>query len=71
MLLLPPSDDGKHVDMSIVTRTTCFTSDVTASIDWLEGAPFKLGDVFDVDDVADLEMLCLDWERGLPSSTDG
>jgi hypothetical protein len=24
-----------------------------------------------IDDVADLEMLCLDWERGLPSSTDG
>jgi hypothetical protein len=63
-LFLPLSDNGTHVDISIVTRVTCFPSDAIASRDWLEGAPLKIGEVVNIDDAADLERHCLDWQCG-------
>jgi hypothetical protein len=62
-LLLPLSDDGRHVNMIIFTRVACFTADAKASRDWLAGAPFKLGELVDVSNEADLMRHCLDWKR--------
>jgi hypothetical protein len=69
-LLLPLSDDARHVNMIIFTRVACFTADAKASRDWLAGAPFKLGEAVDVGDEADLMQRCLDWERNcVPGQT--
>ena len=62
-LLLPLSDDGRCVNMIILTRVACFASDAKASRDWLAGSPFKLGEAADVGDDADLLRRCLDWGR--------
>jgi hypothetical protein len=62
-LMLPLSDDGTNVNMVIFTRIACFSWDTAAEIDWLMGAPGKVCDVVYVNDAADLEKRCLDWER--------
>jgi hypothetical protein len=60
---LPLSDDGATVNMLVYTRIARFSLDVRARIDWLEGGPLKLVGVVEVHGTADLEKLCLDWER--------
>ncbi|MGA7325873.1 MAG: PAS domain-containing protein [Rhodomicrobium sp.] len=69
VLLLPLSDDEEHACTIIFTRIACFSSDVSASRDWLAGAPFRLGEAVDVKDEADLARRCLDWQRNCFSST--
>jgi hypothetical protein len=63
VLLLPLSDNGKQVNMIILTRIACFAFNSKASRDWLAGTLFKLGEVVDVISEADLESRCVDWER--------
>jgi hypothetical protein len=62
-LMLPLSDDGRQVNMIILTRISCFASNEQISGDWLGGAIFKPGETVDVTDEADLEQRCLDWKR--------
>jgi hypothetical protein len=62
-LILPLSDDGKTVNKQIFSRIARFSLDVTASHDWLERAPLRLGEVAEVHGIPNLEKLCLDWER--------
>jgi hypothetical protein len=61
-LLLPLSDDGRHVNMFIATRAACFNGDAKARRNWLEGARMKLLDATDIHHAPDLEKLCLDWK---------
>jgi hypothetical protein len=61
--MLPLSDDGTNVNMVVFTRIACFSSDTAPGIDWLMGAPGKVCGVVSVNDAADLEKRCLDWER--------
>jgi hypothetical protein len=63
VLLLPLSDDGAGVNMAVSTLIACFNFGVTASTDWLKGAGVKVHDVIDVQDAAQLNERCLDWER--------
>src|SRR5262249_12362241 len=63
VLILPLSDDGAHVNMTVATRLARLSLDVRAGIDWLKGAPLKVGDAVKVSHIAELEKLCLDWER--------
>jgi hypothetical protein len=62
-LLLPLSDDERHVNLIIFTRIACFDSDAKASRNWLAGAPFRMGEAVDIEDDADLVLRCLDWEQ--------
>jgi hypothetical protein len=62
-LILPLSDDGVNVNMAISTLLARFNSGVSAKVDWLKGLPVEVDNVVDVNDAADLEKLCLDWER--------
>ena len=61
-LLLPLSDDGRHVNMFIATRAACFNGGDKASRNWLEGARLQLLDVIDIRDAPDLEKRCRDWK---------
>jgi hypothetical protein len=63
VLILPLSDDDADVNMTVSTRVARLSLDVRAGIDWLKGAPLKVGDVVKVSDTAELEKLCLDWEQ--------
>jgi hypothetical protein len=63
LLALPLSDDGADVNMAVSTLVARFNLRVTASTDWLKGAPVKVGDVVNVTGLEDLEKRCLDWER--------
>ena len=40
-----------------------FEFGLTASTDWLKDARLKVRDMVDVDNAAELEERCLDWER--------
>jgi hypothetical protein len=59
-LLLPLSDDGRHVNMYIATRAACLS--VSASSNWPEGARLKKLDVIDIHQAPYLERRCLDWK---------
>jgi hypothetical protein len=61
-ILLPLSDNGRHVNMFIATRVACFNGGVGPSRNWLEGARMKPGDVIDIHHAPDLERRCLDWK---------
>jgi hypothetical protein len=61
-LLLPLSDDGRHVNMFIAARAACFNGGVRPSKNWLEGARMKLLDVIDIHHASDLEKRCRDWK---------
>jgi hypothetical protein len=63
VLLLPLSDDGAGVNMAVSTLIARFHFGVAASTDWLKGAGVKVHDVIDVQDAAQLNERCLDWER--------
>jgi hypothetical protein len=62
VLILPLSDNGADVNMTVSTRIARLGLNVRAGRDWLKGAPLKVGDVVDVSDAAALEKLCLEWE---------
>jgi hypothetical protein len=59
----PLSEDGVAVDMSISTLAACFSAALKPGPRWLKGLPFKIGDAVEVRDRAELEKLCLEWER--------
>jgi hypothetical protein len=61
-LLLPLSDDGTNVSMVLALRIARFSPHLGASRDWLKGVPLKLSSLNEVQDAADLERQCLDWE---------
>jgi hypothetical protein len=61
-LLVPLSDDGKNVNMAMLTRLARFGSGVWASANWLENKLVNLH-ITAIHSVADLENCCLDWER--------
>ena len=42
-LLLPLSDDGREVNMTVSTRIARYKRDVRAASDWLKDAPLKIG----------------------------
>jgi hypothetical protein len=63
LLILPLSEDCANVNMAVFTRITRFSFEAAASKDWLKGAPLKMGDVVNIDSTADIEKLCLEWER--------
>jgi len=60
--LLPLSDDGENVTMTIFTRIARFSKGIVARKGWLKGAPLKIDDVVDIRDIRELERRCLDWE---------
>jgi len=62
-LLLPLSDDGTQVNMIVSTLLARFDFDAEASFNWLKGLPIKVCDMINVCDAADLEKLCLEWDR--------
>jgi hypothetical protein len=62
-LVLPLWDGGADVNIAVSTVIARFDFGVTASTDWLKGAPVKVHDVIDVHDTAELEERCLEWER--------
>src|SRR5258706_12562796 len=63
LLLLPLSDDGADVNMVVSTLIARFNFGVTPSTDWLKGAGVKARGVIGVNDAAELEKHCLDWEQ--------
>jgi hypothetical protein len=63
LFILPLSDDGADVNMSISSVIARFGFGVAASAGWLSGAPVKIRDMVDIDSAAELEKRCLDWER--------
>ena len=62
VLLLPLSDDGRHVNMYVATRVACLNRDVRARRNWPEGARLKLLDAIDIQHASVLERRCLDWK---------
>ena len=65
-LLLPLSDDGREVNMTVSTRIARYKRDVRAASDWLKDAPLKIATAIKVDHIEDLERLCSDWEQNCP-----
>jgi hypothetical protein len=63
LFALPLSDDGADVNMAVSNLIARFDFGVTASTDWLKGARLKVHDMVGVDNDAELEERCLDWER--------
>jgi hypothetical protein len=63
LFTLPLSDDGADVNMALSNVIARFNFGVTASADWLKGARAKVRDMVNVDNAAELEERCLDWER--------
>jgi hypothetical protein len=61
-LLLPLSDDGREVNMTVSTRIARYKGDVRATSDWLKDVPLKVVTAR-VDHIEDLETLCSDWEQ--------
>jgi hypothetical protein len=61
-LLLPLSDDGAEVNMTVSTRIARYKRDVRAAPDWLKDAPLQIATAANVDHIEELEKLCLDWE---------
>jgi hypothetical protein len=62
-LMLPLSDDGEKVNMVIFSRVARFSSNTTASGDWLKGATGRIRDVIAVRDARDVKQRCLEWEE--------
>jgi hypothetical protein len=60
-LVLPLSDDGRHVNMFIATRITRFNENAKPSQNWLEGTRLKLG-MSEIHHAPDLERRCRDWK---------
>ena len=62
-LVLPLSDDGTSVNMSISSLDTRFNPGLTASRDWLKGVPVKTSAVSEVGGAEDLAKICREWEQ--------
>ncbi|MGA7323095.1 MAG: PAS domain-containing protein [Rhodomicrobium sp.] len=67
LLVLPLSDDGAAVNMTISTLVARFDARRMASRDWLSGMPIKVCDIVDVRSAEHLGKLCLEWEQRLSS----
>ena len=63
MLALPLSADSVHVSMAVATLVSRFDFGLAASRDWLKGMPVDVSAMVEVGDAADLEKLCVEWER--------
>jgi len=63
VLILPLSEDGVTVNKAVCTLVARFNFDVKASAGWLEGIPGKVCSVMDIQDAAQLEKCCLDWDQ--------
>jgi hypothetical protein len=63
LLTLPLSDDGADVNMAVSALVARYKFGVTASTGWLKGRPVTVRDVVDVDNAAELETRCLEWDR--------
>jgi len=63
LLTAPLSEDGRVVNMSISTLAACFSGPSVPQPGWLKGLPGNVGDVIEVQDAAQLEMFCREWEE--------
>ena len=63
LFLLPLSEDGAEVNMSVCSVIARFAFGVTASADWLKGAQAKVRNMVNVNNAPELEKLCLEWEQ--------
>jgi len=70
-LLLPLSDNGVEVNMVISSLIARFNILGPAAGGDLRRLPVVVRNVIDIDATADLERLCLEWERSCFSSTAG
>lgn len=66
LLVLPLSDDGTSVNMTISTLVPRFDARLP-SRGWLREMPVKVCDIIDVGSAEQLKMLCLDWEQWVSS----
>jgi len=62
-LIVPLSEDGRFVNMMLLTRVARFGANFKAAADWLKGVQGMVRDVTDVESIAVLEELCAAWER--------
>jgi hypothetical protein len=62
-LAAPLSQDGMTVNMIIYLRVARLDFNFTPGVDWLRGAPLRFAYLAEIGDIAELERLCLDWER--------
>jgi hypothetical protein len=63
LLILPLSDDGTTVNMTVSTFAAHFNASLLAKRGWLKGLPIKVCDVVDVGSAEELGRLCLEWEQ--------
>jgi hypothetical protein len=61
-LVLPLSADGNATNLVIFTRLARFRLGTEPAPDWLRGAPLTIRDAAQIQNAADLERRCLDWE---------
>lgn len=69
-LLLPLSDDGFTVNMTISTRVARPSVDVQARSDWLKGEQLKINDIVTVNNVEQLQELCREWRKRCHAKVD-
>jgi hypothetical protein len=62
-LLVPLSEDDSTVNMVLLTRVARFGANFIAAADWLKGVRGSVQSLVDVDSLAALEVLGVDWER--------
>jgi hypothetical protein len=62
LLTLPLSEDNRVVNMSISTLVARFAAAPAPERGWLEGLHVNVSDVTGVNDAAELELLCREWE---------
>ena len=63
LLTLPLSDDGAGVNMAVSALVARYKFGVAASTGWLKGRPVTVRDMVDVNNAAELETRCLEWDR--------
>jgi hypothetical protein len=62
-LILPLSEDGRYVDKVIFTFIMRFSRGSTPTAYWLSSLSIGVHGIVRVNDVADLETCCFNWER--------
>jgi hypothetical protein len=62
-LIVPLGNDGRQVDMVLITRVARFRQNMPACANWLRGAPGHIRDIVDIGSYADAEACCAEWER--------
>ena len=63
LLTVPLSEDGVAVDMAISTLIARLNPSFVPEPGWLKGLPVKVGDVIEVQDTAELQVLYSEWEQ--------